>query len=46
MEQNLNADPFGPQSDELRSESPESAELIEIRLLDKIETIENKAVSR
>ncbi|WP_282701835.1 hypothetical protein [Streptomyces sp. CC219B] len=46
MEQNPDLNLFAPQTDEPRPVSPESGELIEIRLLDKIETIQNKAVSR
>ncbi|MGW0822235.1 hypothetical protein [Streptomyces sp. NPDC002845] len=46
MEQNVHTGQFDAQTESVETMPTESAEFIEIRLLDKIETIENKAVSR
>jgi hypothetical protein len=46
MERNEYVRPLDTPSERVETSPAESAEFIEIRLLDKIETIENKAVSR
>ncbi|MFZ4246345.1 hypothetical protein ACOZDF_13625 [Streptomyces griseoincarnatus] len=46
MERNEHVDPFQSQTERAETVPTESSEFIEIRLLDKIETIESKAVAR
>lgn len=46
VERNEHVDPFQSQTERAETVPTESSEFIEIRLLDKIETIESKAVAR